>query len=40
MNEHQILVGLAGVLTAAAPVLFGVIGETDLASAPGSSTFP
>jgi general nucleoside transport system permease protein len=28
MNEHQVLVGLAGVLTAAAPVLFGVIGET------------
>ena len=28
MNGHMILVGLAGVLTAAAPVLFGVIGET------------
>ncbi len=28
MNAELVLVGLAGVLTAAAPVLFGVIGET------------
>jgi len=28
VNAHLVLVGLAGVLTAAAPVLFGVIGET------------
>ena len=28
MNGELVLVGLAGVLTAAAPLLFGVIGET------------